>query len=347
MGSGFKVDVFLNGWESAEVRSLPVSDRAIWADVWLILLRADEPGILREPLEAIAAKVNAAPATLHLTIAALYRMAEAGALTGANKGKRCEAMKHRDRFGVEHVLIGSQEGPIWYLPGIVRAEHLRKKASECGHRGGGNPALKGSGTSKGAGVDTSKGAHDTYKGVEEKPHPERKNADSRDANTYIGVETGGGLLPSSALPPGSPPHTPPLIPPTQPPTQLPPGAGENAGPRKRKTPPAPPEMPAELAASHRFAAAWAGWVQHRRERSKPLTVPAIAMSFKRAIELGAERAAEAIEEATANGWQGWWFSEKHGNGRSNGRERRIKTAAERGEFPESGHNIPTTCFGGG
>jgi DNA-binding transcriptional MocR family regulator len=66
-----------------------------------------------------------------------------------------------------------------------------------------------------------------------------------------------------------------------------------------------------LAESEAFKAAWADFVQHRKEMKKPMTMTATRLQLKRLAAWGVSRAVEAIELSVSKGWQSIW-EEKDG-----------------------------------
>ena len=61
-----------------------------------------------------------------------------------------------------------------------------------------------------------------------------------------------------------------------------------------------------------FGSAWQEWLAYRREKNKPVTGRAAKMQLKKLAKVGPAVAAEAIEQAIANDWQGV-FPEKIAN----------------------------------
>ena len=53
-----------------------------------------------------------------------------------------------------------------------------------------------------------------------------------------------------------------------------------------------------------FQKAWEGWIQHRKEIKKPLTVKSVEMQMKEFVTWGPTGAVEAIEYTIKKGWQG-------------------------------------------
>jgi hypothetical protein len=85
----------------------------------------------------------------------------------------------------------------------------------------------------------------------------------------------------------------------------PPGAaaGEPAAPGGVASLPAALDTPA-------FREAIEGWIQHRKERKKPVTPTAVSRLLARAAEMGEARAVAAINYSVSNGWDGVFESPK-------------------------------------
>jgi hypothetical protein len=72
-----------------------------------------------------------------------------------------------------------------------------------------------------------------------------------------------------------------------------------------------------------FADAWKDWVQHRKEKKKPLTPTSIKLQLQTLEDMGVDRAIRAIDHSIAQGWTG--IFEPTQNGKSNKQhELRIK-----------------------
>jgi hypothetical protein len=78
-----------------------------------------------------------------------------------------------------------------------------------------------------------------------------------------------------------------------------------------------------LAESEAFKAAWADYVQHRKEKKKPMTETATRLQLKKLAAWGVSRSVEAIELSVSKGWQSIW-EEKDGKPK-----KRVLTAEER------------------
>jgi hypothetical protein len=61
------------------------------------------------------------------------------------------------------------------------------------------------------------------------------------------------------------------------------------------------EMPFDSAV---FRDAWNDWVQHRKEKHKPITPLSAKKSLAQLAKMGEARAIAAINYSIANGWQG-------------------------------------------
>ncbi len=66
---------------------------------------------------------------------------------------------------------------------------------------------------------------------------------------------------------------------------------------------APSILPSNLETPE-FQAAWADWLQHRREIKRPLTPTAAKGQLLKLADMGPERAIAALKHSIANGWQG-------------------------------------------
>jgi len=64
-----------------------------------------------------------------------------------------------------------------------------------------------------------------------------------------------------------------------------------------------------------FADAWNDWIQHRKEKKKPLTPTSIKLQLQTLEDMGVDRAIRAIDHSIAQGWTG--IFEPTQNGKSN------------------------------
>ena len=53
-----------------------------------------------------------------------------------------------------------------------------------------------------------------------------------------------------------------------------------------------------------FVDAWNDWINHRKEKKKPLTPTSIKIQLHKLEDMGVDRAIEAIDFSIANGYQG-------------------------------------------
>lgn len=86
------------------------------------------------------------------------------------------------------------------------------------------------------------------------------------------------------------------------------------------------EFPTELQSAE-FKTAWAAWLQHRKERGKPLTPTAAASRLRQLAALGEKRALEAVVHSTASNWEGV-FEPNHNRGKGSDFFGGIKAFAE-------------------
>lgn len=117
-------------WRSnAKLRRLSHGLRGIWLEVMCLMADDDEFGLLRWPLEDIAAAVPCKLAELRELIAK-------GVLKGADAGERSEAFtytpRHAGRSGKTVTLIEAQAGPLWYSSRMVRDEYIRNQRASHG-----------------------------------------------------------------------------------------------------------------------------------------------------------------------------------------------------------------------
>lgn len=92
-------------------------------------------------------------------------------------------------------------------------------------------------------------------------------------------------------------------------------------------------LPADLDAAD-FREAWAQFIEHRKQKKKPLTGMAAEMQLRALAEIGKARAIAAIRYSIAQGWQGIFESNQTVRNATN-------TAARRAaEYPESTANVP-------
>ena len=87
-----------------------------------------------------------------------------------------------------------------------------------------------------------------------------------------------------------------------------------------------------LLATDVFRMAWTDWVQHRREKRKPLTPLAVKKQLGELAEWGEARAVAAIEHTIKRGWEGIREDDRYvaGNGNSH---------ARRGELTAADHAV--------
>lgn len=236
-------------------------------------------------------------------------LVEQDVLRGSNAGETCKPFIHKDRWGKEHPLIPAQMGPIWYSSACVRDDYLRAVASQSGRRGGGNPLLKGV-------------LDHTYKGI--------------DKGGVKGAVKGVTQTP----PQGSPPHTPPLLhpPATSSLGDIAPAifAGSRAG---EQLPPIPKSLN-----TPEFCAAWADWIEHRRQRRPKVTPLSATRTFNILEPMGPTRAIAAINFSIAQGYQGIVEPRQNQNlfnqRGNNGNHESSRAGIDRQNFSGSRRSIP-------
>lgn len=99
--------------------------------------------------------------------------------------------------------------------------------------------------------------------------------------------------------------------------------GSNSGSESNSNKPPDPPLPFS---SKAFAAAWADWEQHRKEKKQPLTPLAVRNQFKKLARIGEARAIAAIEHSIANGYQGIYEPDR--KGRPDGTMRVVESAEQ-------------------
>jgi hypothetical protein len=85
--------------------------------------------------------------------------------------------------------------------------------------------------------------------------------------------------------------------------EIPAGVAVKSRKRSQVTPQALPSIPPELDTPS-FRVAWAEWIQHRKEKGKPLTPSTASKQLKEVSAWGKERAIAAIDYSILKGWQG-------------------------------------------
>jgi hypothetical protein len=85
--------------------------------------------------------------------------------------------------------------------------------------------------------------------------------------------------------------------------EMPAGVAVKSRKRSQVTPQALPSIPPELDIPA-FRVAWDEWIQHRKEKGKPLTPSTASKQLKEVSAWGQERAIAAIDFSILKGWQG-------------------------------------------
>ena len=110
---------------NAKLRRCSHAERGIWLEVMCLMHDNDEYGILRWPLADIAQAIGCRPADLRA-------LREKGVLKGADTSETHEAFvytpRHAGKDGEPVILIGAQNGPLWYSSRMVRDEYVRQHA---------------------------------------------------------------------------------------------------------------------------------------------------------------------------------------------------------------------------
>jgi hypothetical protein len=118
---------------NTKLKFATAQEKSAWLEFMCLGHDSDEYGILRQDLKRIA---DAIPC--HQNV--LQSLADQGILKGVHAGKVFEGFVYRDRNGIDHTLVHTCKGPIWFSSRMVVDEHLRKVAVASGKRGG-NPTL--------------------------------------------------------------------------------------------------------------------------------------------------------------------------------------------------------------
>lgn len=91
--------------------------------------------------------------------------------------------------------------------------------------------------------------------------------------------------------------------------------------KQKKTPdPAQIIFPEELRGT-RFPQVWTNWVKYKQERKESIADVTQQQAFSKAIRVGGNVAADALEESMTNGHQGWTFNlDKNGKSQTSGHQ---------------------------
>ena len=106
-------------------------------------------------------------------------------------------------------------------------------------------------------------------------------------------------------------------------------------------------MTGDTLRTDRFLAAWAEWVEYRREARKPLAAATVGKQIRELEAYGHDHAIASIENSIRNGWAGL-FKPDGGNGRAQAENR---ARVRRDDDPYSARsrffdNSPPTAAGG-
>lgn len=106
---------------------------------------------------------------------------------------------------------------------------------------------------------------------------------------------------------------------------------------KQKKTPNPEEVtfPEELK-STRFPDVWLNWIKYKRERKESIASTTQEQAFAKAVRVGGNVVAAALEESMANGHQGWTYHlDKHIRSQNGGRDSPKKGYLPAFDFNES------------
>lgn len=92
--------------------------------------------------------------------------------------------------------------------------------------------------------------------------------------------------------------------------EIPAGVAVKSRKRSQVTPQELPFIPPELD-TPAFQVAWAEWIQHRKEKGKPLTPSTASKQLKELSAWGQDRAIAAIDHSILKGWQGIFENPNH------------------------------------
>jgi len=92
--------------------------------------------------------------------------------------------------------------------------------------------------------------------------------------------------------------------------EIPAGVAVKCRKKSQANPQALPSIPPELD-THAFRVAWGEWIQHRKEKGKPLTPSTASKQLKEVSALGETRAIAAIDYSILKGWQGIFENQNH------------------------------------
>lgn len=114
----------IHGKAARRLRSCCAAARGTWVDVQQYLREQPQHGIARATLLQIS---RATGASVHL----LQKLVDAGVLCGADSDGTSFtwAASHAGAAGTPVVLIPAMDGPCWYCPSMVVAEHCRRQQS--------------------------------------------------------------------------------------------------------------------------------------------------------------------------------------------------------------------------
>ena len=120
--------------KDANLRRCSPAARGVWMDILCVMHDSEEYGVLRWPLKDVAQAAGAA-------MAHVRELVDKGVLRGHDKHVTqtyVHAPRSGRKLGDPVLLVGEQQGPMWYSARMVKDNHVRTVRGEGSRFGDGN-----------------------------------------------------------------------------------------------------------------------------------------------------------------------------------------------------------------